>query len=347
MADFIGEINFVAATAVDGSTVRLGDGSTVTAATPVAADGPVTLALRPERLVLRHGGDPVPAGQNHVAGKVTRRTYHGDVFHYAVDAPAGPFEVKEENRPGVRIFEIGETVTVTWRPVGVDGDRRMSAVRLRRRRSGDSEAPLLGLEDAGLAADARRGFLLALPSWAYLTVLFAIPMLIVVVISFASRSSTGMTVLANWNIESYRRLFDPLVGEIALRSLVLAGVTTAICLLIAYPLAYLHRHPTHRPLPGDPARAGDDPVLVELPGPHLRLEGHPRVRRPHRPGHRVARFEPLRLLFTNTAVLIGLVYGFLPFMVLPLYAALDRMDWRPGRSRPRSLRRRVAPRSAR
>jgi spermidine/putrescine transport system permease protein len=38
--------------------------------------------------------------------------------------------------------------------------------------------------------------------------------------------------------------------------------------------------------------------------------------------------EPIRLLFTNSAVLIGLVYGFLPFMVLPLYAALERMDWR-------------------
>ena len=37
--------------------------------------------------------------------------------------------------------------------------------------------------------------------------------------------------------------------------------------------------------------------------------------------------EPIRLLFTNTAVLIGLVYGFLPFMVLPLYASLERMDW--------------------
>ena len=37
--------------------------------------------------------------------------------------------------------------------------------------------------------------------------------------------------------------------------------------------------------------------------------------------------EPIRVLFTNTAVLIGLVYGFLPFMVLPLFAALDRMDW--------------------
>mgnify|MGYP006176049145 CR=1 FL=1 len=38
--------------------------------------------------------------------------------------------------------------------------------------------------------------------------------------------------------------------------------------------------------------------------------------------------EPFRHLFTNTAVLIGLVYGFMPFMVLPLYAALERMDWR-------------------
>src|SRR5919198_6288494 len=36
--------------------------------------------------------------------------------------------------------------------------------------------------------------------------------------------------------------------------------------------------------------------------------------------------EPLNLLFTDTAVLIGLVYGYLPFMVLPLYAALERLD---------------------
>jgi spermidine/putrescine transport system permease protein len=36
--------------------------------------------------------------------------------------------------------------------------------------------------------------------------------------------------------------------------------------------------------------------------------------------------EPL--IFTSTAIIIGLVYGYLPFMVLPLYAALERMDWR-------------------
>src|SRR5437870_12211880 len=36
--------------------------------------------------------------------------------------------------------------------------------------------------------------------------------------------------------------------------------------------------------------------------------------------------EPLTVLFTDTAVLIGLVYGYLPFMVLPLYAALERLD---------------------
>jgi spermidine/putrescine transport system permease protein len=37
--------------------------------------------------------------------------------------------------------------------------------------------------------------------------------------------------------------------------------------------------------------------------------------------------DEIRLLFTNSAVLIGLVYGFLPFMVLPLYSSLERMDW--------------------
>ena len=94
------------------------------------------------------------------------------------------------------------------------------------------------LEAAAKRADARRGVLIALPSWAYLTLFFAVPLLIVLVYSFASRSSTGLTRLENWNLESYRRLWDPLVGEIALRSLLLAMATTLICLIVSYPFAY-------------------------------------------------------------------------------------------------------------
>ncbi len=182
------------------------------------------------------------------------------------------------------------------------------------------------LERDARRADSRRGMLIAAPSAAYLVLFFAIPLVIVFVYSFARRSSTGATVLDGWNLDSYRRLFDPLVGEIALRSFGLALATTLICLLLAYPLAYFMATRSDRVrnvllvLVMIPfwsnflVRTYAWRVLLGSDGPVSQLS-------------QLFGGEPIRILFTNTAVLIGLVYGFLPFMVLPLYAALDRMDW--------------------
>jgi spermidine/putrescine transport system permease protein len=151
-------------------------------------------------------------------------------------------------------------------------------------------------------------------------------LVIVFVYSFATRSSTGRTLLEGWNLESYRRLLDPLVAEIALRSLILALATTVICLLAAYPLAYYMatRSPTKRNIllilvmipfwSNFLVRTYAWKVLLGSDGPLSQLS-------------EALGGDPIRILFTNTAVLIGLVYGFLPFMVLPLYAALERMDW--------------------
>jgi spermidine/putrescine transport system permease protein len=186
--------------------------------------------------------------------------------------------------------------------------------------------PPRGLETDAERAESRRGFLIGLPSLAYLVVFFAIPLVIVVVYSFATRSRTGRTILGDWNLDSYARLFDPLVLEITLRSLWLAALTTVICLAVGYPFAYYlaTRSPRVR---------GILLVLVMIPfwsnflirtyawrvilgsdGPFVRvLEtfGLP---------------EP-RLLFTPFAVVLGLVYGYLPFMILPLYATIERLDF--------------------
>ncbi|HEX5630178.1 MAG TPA: ABC transporter permease, partial [Acidimicrobiia bacterium] len=182
------------------------------------------------------------------------------------------------------------------------------------------------LEEAARRAESRRGFLLALPAWVYLIVFFVIPLGIVAVYSFATRSSTGRTILTDWNLNAYRRLMDSLVLDIALRTLLLAFTTTLICLVLAYPLAYYMA--TRRPLVRNLllvavmipfwsnflVRTYAWKVLLGTEGPVSQLS-------------QALGGEPIRLLFTNTAVLIGLVYGYLPFMVLPLYAALERMDW--------------------
>lgn len=190
----------------------------------------------------------------------------------------------------------------------------------------ESPPPAGGLETDAERAESRRGLLIGLPSLAYLVVLFAVPLVIVLVYSFATRSRTGLTVLGGWNIDSYLRLFDPLVLEITWRSLWMAALSTAICLVVSYPFAYYlaTRSPKVR---------GFLLVLVMIPfwsnflvrtyawrvllgsdGPLLNLLGSLNLPQP-------------RLLFTPFAIVLGLVYGYLPFMVLPLYAAIERLDF--------------------
>lgn len=183
-----------------------------------------------------------------------------------------------------------------------------------------------GLERRHERARARRGFLIGLPSLAYLVLLFALPLGIVLVYSFATRSRTGRTILGEWSLDAYRRLADTLVVEIFFRSLWLAVLATVICLVVAYPFAYYlaTRSPKVR---------GALLVLVMIPfwsnflvrtyawrvllgsdGPFVQL---------------LAGFgiDDLRLLFTPFAIVLGLVYGFLPFMILPLYASIERIDF--------------------
>jgi len=189
------------------------------------------------------------------------------------------------------------------------------------------DQPLPKLEAAAEKADARRGVLIALPSYAYLILFFAAPLLIVFVYSFATRSSTGRTLLQDWNLDSYRRLADSLVVEIAFRSLWLAVATTLICLLLAYPFAYYiaTRSATVRNILL---------VLVMIPfwsNFLVRTYAWRFLLGSEGPISRITQLLGIgetRLLFTVYAILIGLVYGYLPFMVLPLYAALERMDWR-------------------
>jgi spermidine/putrescine transport system permease protein len=176
-------------------------------------------------------------------------------------------------------------------------------------------------------AEARRGFLLALPAYAYLVLFFAVPLAIVVMYSFATRNRFGGTTLADWNLDSYRKLGDDLVRTIAVRSLVLALLTTAVCLLFGYPLAYFiaTRAPRVRNLmlvgvmipfwSNFLVRTYAWRVLLSNDGPVSQVTD-------------AVGFGETRLLFTTTAVVIGLVYGYLPFMILPLYASIERIDWR-------------------
>ncbi|MDA0202303.1 MAG: ABC transporter permease [Actinomycetota bacterium] len=189
------------------------------------------------------------------------------------------------------------------------------------------ETALGEAERRGEVAERRRGLLLALPSFAYMVLFFAVPLVIVLVYSFATRTSSGSTALSDWNLEAYRKLGEPIVRNVVIRSVVLALITTVLCLVIAYPFAYFcaTRSATVRNL-----------LLVAVVIPFWTnfLVRNYAWRLLLSSGGPISSFTesiglgPTEILFTKTAVVIGLVYAYLPFMILPLFASIDRLDWR-------------------
>ena len=186
-------------------------------------------------------------------------------------------------------------------------------------------SPVTGLERDAVSADARRGLLIGLPAIASLTVLFVVPLLVVVINSLGTRTRTGRTDLSTLSLDAYARLADPLVLEIAARSFGYALLTTIICLAVGYPFAY---HLATRP----PRVRAVLLVLVMLPfWSNFLVRTYAWRVLLGSDGPFVTALEALglpevRLLFTPFAIVLGLVYGFLPFMVLPLYAAIERID---------------------
>ncbi|MFT5204083.1 MAG: spermidine/putrescine transport system permease protein [Candidatus Aldehydirespiratoraceae bacterium] len=191
---------------------------------------------------------------------------------------------------------------------------------------GDVAEATPAFEVAAERAESRRGALMALPGFSFLIIFFAIPVLIVLVYSFADRTPSGPE-LANWNLDSYRKLGEPVVREILRRSVWLAFLTTAICLAVSYPFAYFMatRSPRMRNL-----------MLVFVMVPFwsnflVRNYAWRVILGPDGPWTNTTEtlgLGPRDLLFTQTAVVLGLVYSFLPFMILPLYASIERIDLR-------------------
>jgi spermidine/putrescine transport system ATP-binding protein len=117
VADFIGDTNLVAITVPANGTVKLSNGQEFPTPGANIADGPRTLTIRPERLSLYDLDEPIPDGHNRMRVHVVRRLYYGDVYYYGVDGDVGTIiEVKEENRPSVERYEIGEEAFLVWHP---------------------------------------------------------------------------------------------------------------------------------------------------------------------------------------------------------------------------------------
>ena len=168
-------------------------------------------------------------------------------------------------------------------------------------------------------------FWFLLPAWLWLAGLFAAPLAIVLGYSLLSRGVYGGIELP-WTSETYQRLFDPLYLSIFLRSAALAAAATLLCLMLALPAAlFISRARRHKYLYLQ---------LVMLPfWTSFLVRTYAWLFLLRDTGLINTALQatgiihaPLPLLYSGGAVLLGLVYGYLPFMVLPIYATLERLD---------------------
>ena len=171
-----------------------------------------------------------------------------------------------------------------------------------------------------------QGSFLISPTMTYLFLFLILPLLLVVVLSVMTRGPYG-NVVYRFNFKNYTRLIDPLYLRILSYSFVTAMGTTLLTILIGYPLAYYIARSSVR------LRSA---LLFLILIPFwtnfiiriyawimiLRTEGLLN-------GLLLALGviqAPLDILYTPAAVLIGMVYEFLPFMILPLYTSLEKIE---------------------
>jgi spermidine/putrescine transport system permease protein len=181
----------------------------------------------------------------------------------------------------------------------------------------------------GAAARRRPGaaawWLLA-PLVAWVVAFVVAPAAIMLAYSFMRRGALG-GVVAGFTLENYASVLDPVYLRIVIRSLGYAGLTTALCLVAGYPVAFLigRADPRWRNL-----------LLLGVMVPFwtsflIRTYAWVTILKSQGLLNSLLLAlslvdEPLELLYTPGAVVVGLVYTFLPFMILPIYSSVEKLD---------------------
>jgi spermidine/putrescine transport system permease protein len=183
------------------------------------------------------------------------------------------------------------------------------------------------VEEKGRGWSLRLAGLLT-PVTVWLGLFFLVPLLYILAYSFGTSGIYGGITLG-FNPGNYLRVFDPLYLEIVGRTLVIALLNTFLCLLLGYPLAYFIAFKGG-------SRKNLLILLVMIPfltSLLLRAYAWVVILGGNGIANRALQFlgitdGPVNLIFTPQAVALGMVYSYLPFMILPLYAALEKFDVR-------------------
>lgn len=165
---------------------------------------------------------------------------------------------------------------------------------------------------------------LVVPYFVWLALMILIPMLLIAFYAFTS-PNTNEIIQINFTLENFKKFFDPVFISVLWKSLKIALITTVICLVVGYPLAFIISRQSER-------SQTMWILLVTIPmwinmlirtyawmslladkgliNSFLGLFG----------------LGPIKMMYTDFAVILGMVYNFLPFMILQIYNVLSRMD---------------------
>jgi len=177
-----------------------------------------------------------------------------------------------------------------------------------------------------LSSQTVRSNLMALPAVAWLGLFMVVPCLIIFAYGFLTRGLYG-GIEYTFTLENFQRVFDPLYAKIFLTSVRIAGIATLLAILIAYPAAYA--------ICLAPKRT--QPLLLffaVLPfWSNYLIRTYAWIVLLNREGllNNLLRWlgyegEPLALLYSEGAVITGLVYNYLPFVILAIYSSLSRLN---------------------
>ena len=178
----------------------------------------------------------------------------------------------------------------------------------------------------GLAArPGAPGLALIAPGTLFLLAFFLIPLLLMLGYSLMPRGTYGGVELG-FTLEHYRRFIDPLYGTILARTLAYSVVATALCLLLGFPVAWV--------IANSRRWRNFQVFQVILPfWTSFLVRTFAMIFLMRDSGLINSALialglldEPITMLYTPFAVMTGLVYGFLPFMVLPIYTSLEKLD---------------------
>ncbi len=161
---------------------------------------------------------------------------------------------------------------------------------------------------------------LTYPYVVWMGLFIIIPMLLVLYYSVTTLTNNGEV---SFSLENYTRLLQPIYFKVILRSINLALISTFICLLLGYPMAFILSK----------SKNGDFLLFLFIAPMwmNLLLRTYSWLTLLEKNGLINSilgffGFEKVNLLYNSTAVVIGMVYNFLPFMVLPIHSVLKKID---------------------